>query len=606
MINKTNTDWRDIKHGNVIPSEQYTDQPYIIKTNDGAWLCTLTTGTGCEGQKGQHVVTYRSYDKGKSWQDYCELETGDGPESAYSVLLKVPGGRVFAFYNYNSDNIREVPADPGPTFNGSCWRVDCLGDFVFRYSDDHGRTWSKQRYIIDVREMEIDRNNCFGGKVRFFWNVGKAFFHNNCAYVPLIKIGGFGEGCYTKTEGVLLKCCNISFEAPENLSWETLPDGEFGLKTPFGGGPISEEHSFSVLSDGSFFCVYRTIDGHPACCYSRDEGHTWTEPQYMRYADGRKIKHPRAANFAWKCSNGKFLYWFENHGGKDFEDRNPAWVCGGIEADSPTGRVIQWTQPEILLYDNDPLIAMSYPDLLEDEGLYISETQKKTARLHLIDQTFLKKLWNQFEPSKETAKDYLFMSDTPGSHTLPELPNFVKKNHSFSNLGTEKLNNGITIEFTVNTEHLSDNTILLDNRTLGGVGFCVMFSDYNRVKIMLNDGVTENHWESDPNSITANEKTHHVAIVIDGGSNTISFVIDGKFNDGAAYRQFGWGRLSPALRQVNGDNQLKVYRHISTVRIYSRALMTSEVINNYQAEKLLAETKKINIRKQKFELSSIN
>jgi hypothetical protein len=455
--------------------------------------------------------------------------------------------------------------------------------------------------------MEIDRHNCFGGKVRFFWNVGKAFFHNNCAYVPLIKIGGFGEGCYTKTEGVLLKCCNISFEAPENLSWETLPDGEFGLKTPFGGGPISEEHSFSVLSDGSFFCVYRTIDGHPAYCYSRDEGHTWTEPQYMRYADGRKIKHPRAANFAWKCSNGKFLYWFENHGGKDFEDRNPAWVCGGIEADSPTGRVIQWTQPEILLYDNDPLIAMSYPDLLEDEGLYISETQKKTARVHVIDQTFLKKLWNQFERSKEIAKDYLFRSDTPGSHALPELPNFLKKNHSFSNLGTEKLNNGITIEFTVNTKHLSDNTILLDNRTLGGVGFCVMFSEYNKVKIMLNDGVTENHWESDPNSIsTANEKTHHVAIVIDGGSNTISFVIDGKFNDGAAYRQFGWGRLSPALRQVNGDNQLKICRHISTVRIYSRALMTSEVINNCQAEKLLAETKKINTRKQKLELSSIN
>jgi len=30
------------------------------------------------------------------------------------VLLKVPGGRVYCFYNYNRDNIREVIADDPP------------------------------------------------------------------------------------------------------------------------------------------------------------------------------------------------------------------------------------------------------------------------------------------------------------------------------------------------------------------------------------------------------------------------------------------------------------------------------------------------------------
>ena len=59
------------------------------------------------------------------------------------------------------------------------------------------------------------------------------------------------------------------------------------------------------------------------------------------------MKHPRAANIAWNCSNGKFLYWFHNHGGRfvgelgaagkggrsPYDDRNPAWLMAGQEID---------------------------------------------------------------------------------------------------------------------------------------------------------------------------------------------------------------------------------------------------------------------------------
>jgi len=584
MDKPSNIDWRDIKHGDIIPSEKYTDQPYIIKTNDGAWLCTLTTGSGHEGQKGQHVITYRSLDKGKTWVDYNELEPADGPESAYSVLLKTPDGRVFVFYNYNSENIREVPADPGPTFNGVCRRVDCLGDFVFRYSDDNGLSWSDKRYIIDVREMEIDRKNCFGGIIRFFWNVGKPFWHNNCAFVPLIKVGGFGEGCYTSTEGVLLKCSNITSVEPDNLSWETLPDGEFGLKTPPGGGLISEEQSYSVLSDDSFFCVYRSIDGYPVCSYSRDGGHSWSSPEYMRYADGRLIKHPRAANFAWRCANGKFLYWFHNHGGRDFAGRNPAWGCGGIEADSPDGRIIKWSQPEIILYDKDPLIAMSYPDLIEDDELYITETQKKTARVHKINRHFLEKLWSQFEPKRKILDGHLLEITTPETSTVPiymsELPEFISK-HEFD---TEDLNTGFTIELVMNTANLPSGVVLLDSRIQNGVGFCVMSDNYHNVKIILNNGITENHWSSDPNTIL-NGETHYITIVVDGGSETISFIIDGKFNDGGISRQFGWGRFKSPLKPMSSSGKFAINKYVEMLRIYSRILMTSEAIGNYEVTK---------------------
>jgi len=337
-------DPRNLRAGWVIPSERYCDQPYVVKTDDGAWLCVITTGVGEEGQSGQHVVTRRSTDRGQTWSDPVDVEPADGPEASYAVLLKAPGGRVYCFYNYNADNLRAVKADDPPFQGGLCTRVDSLGHFVCKYSDDHGRSWSSRRFTIPVREMAIDRENAYGGRVRFFWNVGKPFVHDGAAYVPLHKVGGFGHGFFTRSEGVLLRSNSLLRDGdPGHAVWETLPDGDAGLRTPPGGSPIAEEHSTVVLSDGSFYCVYRSVDGHPVCASSRDGGRTWSPPRYQRYADGRLMKHPRAANFIWKCSNGKYVYWFHNHGGRfirepqlglnPYDDRNPVWQGVGLKRD---------------------------------------------------------------------------------------------------------------------------------------------------------------------------------------------------------------------------------------------------------------------------------
>ena len=87
-------DWRHISNGSEIPTEYYSDQPYIVKTDDGAWLCTVTTGKGEEGQCGQHVVSMKSYDFGSTWFDQVDVEPSDGQEASYAVLFKVPGGRI--------------------------------------------------------------------------------------------------------------------------------------------------------------------------------------------------------------------------------------------------------------------------------------------------------------------------------------------------------------------------------------------------------------------------------------------------------------------------------------------------------------------------------
>ena len=585
-------DWRNLGNGSVMLNDGYSDQPYIVKTDDGGWLAVTTTGTGVEGAGGQHVISQRSTDLGKTWSAPVDVEPANGPEASYAVMLKVPYGRVYVFYNHNTDNVRQVIADKPAYPDGFCRRVDSLGHFVLKYSDDGGRTWSPKRYDIPMREFEVDRRNAYQGKLKFFWNVGRAFAAAGAGFVPMHKVGGFGEGFFTSSEGALLKSGNILTERdPEKIGWQTLPDGDVGIRAPVGGGPIAEEQSFMVLSDGAFFCVFRTIDGYSAYTYSRDGGHTWDPSQYMRYDDGRLMKHPRAANFAWRCENGKYLYWFHNHGGKfigqnpkhrtmAYEDRNPAWLVGGIESDSPKGKIIRWSQPEIGLYDDDPFIRMSYPDMVEDKGKYfITETQKNVARVHEIGASLLEGMWEELNPSHKatsTAGPLLEWDATKA----PQLPLFLQRSKR-ADYGTDDMRTGFSLDFWVKFAAFMPVQTLLDNRTEDGKGFALLTAANGTIEIVLNDGRTENRWLSDPGMLDGGAP-HHVAVIVDGGPKIISFVIDGKFCDGGETRQFGWGRFNPNLRSANGGQTLRTGAGVTAVKIYGRALRTSEAIGNYR------------------------
>lgn len=608
-------DNRLIRTGREIPTERYSDQPYALKTDDGAWLCTITTGSGIEGASGQHIIATRSSDQGMTWSDPVAVEPADGPEASYAVPLKAPGGRIYLFYNHNSDDRRFVKADDPPYQDGKCYRVDSQGYFVFKFSDDHGRTWSDKRYSIPVRKMAIDRENPYGGAVRYFWNVGKAFILAGAAYVSLHKVGGLGHGFFTRSEGVLLRSDNILTESdPEKITWQTLPEGDAGLRTPPGGGPIAEEQSYTVLSDGAIYSVYRTIDGHPAFAYSRDGGATWTQPAYKRYANGRLMKHPRAANFAWKCQNGKYLYWFHNHGGNWYEDRNPVWLCGGVEIDSPAGRVIQWSQPEIALYDDDSYIRMSYPDLIEEDGkTFLLETQKDKARVHLLDPELLAGLWEQLDGGGGLTRtgclvEWQATAAAPAQDrhvVMPPLPAFNTRDHQRSDYGGKDLRSGFTVDLWLRLERLDGEQSLLDARAADGQGWALQTTARGTVEIILNDGRGEARWHCDPGLLEAG-KRHHLAVVVDGGPKIISFIVDGVFCDGGDFRQFGWGRFSPGLRHVNSSSKnpiiapgsasaqdgaaaeadaqrVDIGGAVQSLRIYDRYLRNAEVIGNYRA-----------------------
>src|SRR6185369_2097551 len=90
-VDATAADPRNVKSGLVIPDEGYCDQPYVVVTKDGNWLCLLTTGPGREGQRGQHVVSTISKDKGITWSKPLDIEPSDGPEASWVTPLLTPG-----------------------------------------------------------------------------------------------------------------------------------------------------------------------------------------------------------------------------------------------------------------------------------------------------------------------------------------------------------------------------------------------------------------------------------------------------------------------------------------------------------------------------------
>ena len=395
----------DIATGDEIPSEGYCDQPYVVKLPDGTWLCTMTTGKGHEGQSGQHVVSCRSSDRGKTWEPHVDVEPSDGPEASWAMPYLTTYGRVYVFYTYNAKNMREVIASTPYARK----RVDTLGEYALKYTDDRGKTWSRQRWLIPIRETNIDRRNPYKGNVRFFWGVGKPIHHNGSMYLGFTKVERFGENFIAASESWFLRCANMETERdPEELEWETIPEGDDGLKSP--EGSIASEVNLTALSDGSLFCTYRTVAGHPCHAYSRDDGKTWTEPAFMTYGPrGRLVNHPRAANFVRKLTDGpykgRYIYWFHNNKTKGWDGRNPAYLLGGTEVDGPGGKHIRWGKPLAVLYDSNPKTRISYPDFIWENGLYITETQKTTARVHRIPDGLLRYLWERGNAEQGAAAD---------------------------------------------------------------------------------------------------------------------------------------------------------------------------------------------------------
>ena len=600
-------DIRDVENAvGVIPDEGYSDQPYLVQAKNGEWVCVLTTGPGKESKQGQHVIASISADRGKTWSKPIDIEPSnpvDGLESSWVVPYVTSYGRIYAFYTFNGDGITGKNKGIDPKIK-LAYNYCEMGWFCFKYSDDNGRTWS-ERHRLPMRKTAVDYLNLWNGEVQLFWSICKPITVNNSLLFTFTKMAFHPQ---SMNEGFLYRSDNINTEKdPSKLHWEMFPEGEHGIaETTL--GIIQEEHNIVSLANGDLYCIFRTQEGFPADCYSRDGGRTWSRPQFARYADDRVIKNPQACPKLFRTSAGKYLLWHHNNSFRSYAGaRNPVWVSGGVEKD---GRIL-WSQPEILLYRTDPspetvARGMSYPDFVEENGeFWVSETQKSIARIHAIDRNLLEGLWAQGQSRSVARKGLLHESGAVPrpSEILLDLPSLK--------------DGGFAIDLWLDYPEMVPGEVILDNRDPTGAGLVLEVTPRRTLQLALHDGKARgdleaaadktlptthasydlyqekmlwsqkfNRLETDAGTLTAG-KPQHVVLIADGLANILSSVVNGKLSDGGRYRFYGWNRIIDDMEKVSGSGKLKIAPRfngqVKSLRIYNRYLTTSEAISNYHA-----------------------
>ncbi|TWU39681.1 sialidase family protein [Novipirellula artificiosorum] len=585
------TDWRNLANAvAVIPDEGYCDQPYLVVNQEGDWVCVMTTGAGDEGERGQHIVSTISTDNGRTWSPLADIEPADGPEASWVVPVISQSGRIYAIYTYNFDDLRQVKDYTGKLID----RVDTMGKLMMKYSDDGGRTWSSERYEVPMRNFKIDENNIYGGERQFFWSISKPITIGNDLFMGMGKVGNFGKGFMHTSEGCVLKSPNLMTETdPKEIIWETLPEGDMGIAAPaldgIPGGEVADEHNVVPLRDGSLFLTFRTVAGYAGQAYSRDGGKTWETKPLEFNPGGRIIKQPRCLNKVYRFRNGKYALFFHNnsttsYGGVVRGNRNPTWICGGVEKDGS----IHWSQPEVFLYDTKYFHGISYPDWLEHDGRYfISETQKQIARIHEVPADFLESLWNRALRS-EVAEEGMVKSYGPD------------KLATGASVGIPWLNqisagDGFAIELSFTAGDLTQRQVIFDSRLRNrpppahgarlhrGQGIEIAVLPDGQIEVILDDVAGQVVHQSGNRVIKPGVRSH-VVLNVDAGSKVLSLVVDGELLDGGK-KPYGFVRLSPYFNEVNGETEFTIPEDVEfhRLRFYNRHLSTTEAIGNYRA-----------------------
>jgi len=559
QVNSGN-DQRKIENGFEIYDATYVDQPYVLQLPD-KWICIYTMSPKGEGETGEHVSSSISYDQGQSWIKGTNIEPSNinGPSSFYAVPYLTSSGRIYVFYGYNKDNV------PDSLINYV--RTDMVGVLAFKYSDDNGLTWSN-RYEINLPVTHVDLLNPWHGKYQSFWTICKPITANNQMYFAITKNS-------TYSEGRIVNCPNINTEQDaDKLIWNVYPGGDRGIHN-YSFSSYQTEFNLVQINANSFACVNRTEMGFPAISYSTDTCKTWSLPVEMKYGSGNIIKNPIACARIFKCSNGNYILWYHNNGTVGYAHRNPVWVSGGV---ANNGTII-WSQPEILLYSPDTTTIISYPDLIENNGHYwVTETQKRIARIHEVDSKLLNGLWNQ------AAERTIISNGLMMNYSSQNNSNIGK---SF-NLGSFQQGAGETIDLDfVYSASLKGQTILSCKDSTNSIGFDIGLTTSNSAKLTLYDGVnTPVSFETGINALVPGQK-NRVAFVVDGLSKVMTVMVNGVLWDGGTEQKFGWKFLSPifgAPATVFSVIPSALKSSINSVRVYDRYLTTSELLSNYMAD----------------------
>jgi hypothetical protein len=442
-----------------------------------------------------------------------------------------------------------------------------VGKMCYRYSDDNGETWSN-RFIIDMPVTAIDLVNQYhdNGIHQVFWSICKPILSSD----GQMYFGFTKNGNYDTHEGAIVNSPNINTETDNTkIIWNFYPKGNLGIKSPTMGN-VQEEHNIVELSNGKFACIFRTQLGYPAITYSSDSCKTWSLPKPMTYENGDTIRNPRACPRVFKCSNGKYVFWFHNNSFV-WGYRNPVWVSGGIEKNGE----IAWSQPEVLLFDPTLLnsLLLSYPDFIEDNGGYfVTETQKKEARFHKINSTLLDMLWNQ-DVKAQLIDDYLVADykNLTGTST----------NYSIKVLAKSRWD-GVSVNIRINGFKANDT--LVSARSADGQSFFnVITKDNGTVAINL---YTNNtlilSYDCGSRLIHHDSQTENViSFMLDNRTRVLSSMANGVLYNGDNIKKQGWVRLPPNFSFKPVDLLSIKSDAVRELRLFNNGMHTSEMLSEY-------------------------
>lgn len=483
-----------------------------------------------------------------------------------------------------------------------------LGSWVFRYSDNGGRSWSSSRFNLTgpdggvYRLTDIDLSNSWNGTVREGWSVGKPLIADDGATVlmqfsKVSTFAGRSEGFFLRSQNVL----NPATRA-EEVSFELVPRGQFGFRAT--AGSIAEEGGVVQLPErGSFYAVYRTMAGFLNVATSID-GIDWRDAQYAYYDSAdygggmyeHRLKQPRGPITPRRFSNGRFLLALHLNGfTPGWDMRDPYFLVGGIEQNG----TIVWSQPEVALYILPPCAekrcGIGYPDFVEvgssrvDEAtawqIFITETDKVTSRVHALDMALLARLWNQ-SVARDVAEGKA--AEWTRGGLLPIAAPL------FGNLSAGA---SFSIEVGLEGDELHKlplNAALLDCRNDHGTGIAILVgSSMGHVTMNISFCDVASHcqtWDTDAEAdFQARGRWAHAVFIVDGRSRTIMTVSNGKWADGGAQRKQGYVHLGGGkagdggIGVVAGAKSCTVNKGaVQMLRIYSRALTVSEAIGNWR------------------------
>jgi hypothetical protein len=621
-------DPRDVKAGSVVSDRNgYYDSQNIVAVHDSELDATVLSvvlhhSENREGGPGLQLFGTRSVDNGKTWSALAPI---DSPErqshDGYQLLHRAPDGseRIFVFYGWNHGSHYPPNADDTLT---PLRRTDMQLDegYWFRVSDDAGRTWGSQRYLVPVRRSRIDRDNPWGGETMGMFLCDKPSVIDGAVYMAFQKTRE-GAGETPGSEVFFLRSTNLlHVKDLGDAVWETLPIGDVGLQAPGGELCLGEEPHVLAVNDrlpARLFSLWRAETGRLAAAYSNDSGLSWGEPFWLTYeglpvghGGQQVIKNPRGSITPYRlrsASNSdagvaEFVMLFYNNGRTDrlgYTGRRVYWITVGRGADDG---VITWSQPEIALYwdgegfeerpdwnaDWAIVDGPGYPDWVElsDGTLAYVESNKLAVRYHVVEQRLLQYLRAQHElslvPSESKVVDWLAGNVAPRSSVLPDL----RSGGGFT----------ITIRFSGELRAVLNRRVLLSafsnvTAALGEEptseritkGYQVSVTDDGEIELLITDGfgtqlrlgtrvaVASSIWDG---------QVHTVSFIVDGGPKVASIVVDQVLDDGGDQPQ-GWVFHPRQLGEIGGSELLVAPDFggvVSRVLTYDRPLLVTEAI----------------------------